>query len=572
MKKRKPISITVKLMLLASVPSMLMAVILAVYANLSLADGMKDEALKGLKATAYSLQEMYAGVNDGEYFQDAKGDVYKGDEKISGSNQIEEQIKENTNIDVSIFYGDTRVATSIKDKESGKNIIGTKASDNVVEKVLEKGENYSDLNIVINNEIYYAYYIPIKNPDGNIIGMIFAGIEAAKTHDFIVKKIWQIITVAIFIWLGGIGLSIFLSKALVTSIRQTQGAISELSAGDLKVTINDKVKNRRDEIGEMARAVEEFRGELIQIIGNIKKSAEVLSDSGKSLSVMATQTSSTTEEMSKVIEDISKGAVAQAEEIETASQHIGDMGDVIGEIVTSVDELGSTSVEMKNASDDSGIIIKQLSESNDRTTAAIDKISKQIYATNDSVQMIREAVALITSIASQTSLLSLNASIEAARAGEHGKGFAVVASEIQKLSEQSNASAKKIEEIIDDLLNKSETTVSVMQEVETIIAEQQTKLDETTEKFAYVTKGVDVSREETSTIQNHTEACDKSREKVIDVIQNLSAISQENAASTEETTASMQELNETVLLLADAAQNLKKLSENLEENMKFFQM
>ena len=245
---------------------------------------------------------------------------------------------------------------------------------------------------------------------------------------------------------------------------------------------------------------------------------------------------------------------------------------MIEEIVTSVDGLGDTSTKMKNASDESTKIIRQLSDSNDRTTEAIAKISRQIHTTNDSVQMIREAVELITSIASQTSLLSLNASIEAARAGEHGKGFAVVASEIQKLAEQSNESAEKIKQIIEELLRDSEATVEIMGEVEVIIEEQQKKLEETKEQFVHVTRGVDNSREEMEMIQSRTEVCDTSREKVIDVIANLSAISQENAASTQETTASMSELNETIRILAEAAGNLRKLSDDLDEEMKFFKL
>lgn len=378
------------------------------------------------------------------------------------------------------------------------------------------------------------------------------------------------ITIIVFV-ISLIGSTIS-TKAFANGIKITQEAVKELSSGNLLTEVDSRAKGRRDELGDMARSVEELRLKLVEIIGDIKKSSSVLMDSGNNLSEMAAHTSATTDEMSKVIEDISKGAVSQAEEIEEASQHIGNMGEVIEEIVTSVDGLGDTSTKMKNASDESTKIIRQLSDSNDRTTEAIAKISRQIHTTNDSVQMIREAVELITSIASQTSLLSLNASIEAARAGEHGKGFAVVASEIQKLAEQSNESAEKIKQIIEELLRDSEATVEIMGEVEVIIEEQQKKLEETKEQFVHVTRGVDNSREETEMIQSRTEVCDTSREKVIDVIANLSAISQENAASTQETTASMSELNETIRILAEAAGNLRKLSDDLDEEMKFFKL
>lgn len=227
---------------------------------------------------------------------------------------------------------------------------------------------------------------------------------------------------------------------------------------------------------------------------------------------------------------------------------------------------------MKDASDESAEIIRELSESNDRTTEAIARIGKQVYATNDSVQSIKEAIAIIRSIAEETNLLSLNASIEAARAGEHGRGFAVVASEIQQLAEQSNESSSRIEEIIDALLKESETTVHVMEDVKVIVEQQQRKLDDTKAKFEDVEHGINVCREETEGIQGQTILCDESRGKVVDVIQGLSSISEENAASTQETNASMEELNSIISVMADAAGELMVLSEQLDEQLKFFRL
>ncbi|MGN0291133.1 MAG: methyl-accepting chemotaxis protein [Lachnospiraceae bacterium] len=572
MKKKKKFSIILRLLAMALGPCVLMGIIMTLYSSNSMREGMQEEAMKGLKSTAYSIQESYANVDSGDFKQDSKGDIYKGNYKVNGNYEIADRVKENTNVDITLFYGDTRVVTSLKDKDSGDRLIGTQASKEVIEKVLKQGKEYHDVDVEINGLPYYGYYVPLKNADGSIVGMVFAGTESESAEAFITEKtnsIWLIALVVLV--LGNISAGIT-SYTMSTSVKKTKNVVSELAQGNLSASIEGRTLRRNDEIGEMARAVEELKEKLYEIISDIKKSTEVLHSSGDSLSEMAVHTSSTTEEMNKVIEDISRGAVSQAEEIEEASQHIGEMGDVIEEIVSSVDGLGDTSMKMKDASDESTVIIQQLSESNDKTTKAIDKISSQIYATNNSVQMIHEAVELITNIAGQTNLLALNASIEAARAGEHGKGFAVVASEIQQLAEQSNDSAEKIKEIIRELLSESEQTVNVMKEVEVIIAEQQEKLEETKEKFLYVTKGVDASREETSMIQNHTEVCDSSRVKVIDVIQNLSAISEENAASTQQTTASMGELNETIRLLADAAKNLKSLSQDLERDMDFFRL
>ena len=246
------------------------------------------------------------------------------------------------------------------------------------------------------------------------------------------------------------------------------------------------------------------------------------------------------------------------------------MGRVIENIVNSVAALDRMSEAMKKTGDKASAIMNELSISNDHTMDAIERISTQITATNDSALKISEAIQIITGIAEETNLLSLNASIEAARAGEQGKGFAVVANQIQKLAEQSNESALKIAETVTALMEDSENTVVVMGEVKEIVDEHKDKLELTKKQFNFVHKGIEDSRSETELIKEQTEICDNGRKKVVDVISNLSAISEENAASTQETTASMQELNATINLLAESSSNLLDLSEDLKKHVNFF--
>lgn len=570
MERKRKMSIMVRLLLMVIPPCLLMGVLMTLYSGWNMQKGMQKTTLDGLRSTDYAVLEMFENVADGDYKQDAKGNVYRGEYKISDNNELADYIKNKTDVDVTFFYGDTRVLTSLKDKKTGDRLIGTTASKEVTDKVLKNGKEYSDTGIVINERPYYGYYVPVKNSDDSIVGMVFVGRESKDINAFIKSKSSAVFLMALIIMAMASIAAWITSRSVAVSVRGTEKVIGALADGNLTLDVEEKLLGRNDEIGDMARSVEKLRQELFEIISDIKKSSGILNASGESLSQMAENSSATTNEMSKVIEDLSKGAVSQAEEIEEASVHIGEMGQVIGEIVSNVDGLDHTSVKMKNASDESSVIIRQLSESNDRTTQAINRISRQIEATNDSVQMIHAAVELITSIASQTSLLALNASIEAARAGEHGKGFAVVASEIQKLAEQSNESAEKIKDIIRDLLSESEQTVNVMHEVEDIVAQQQEKLEETKTKFVSVADGVNASRSETEAIQSHTQVCDQSRARIIDAVQNLSAISQENAASTEQTTASMAGLNEAIRQLSVAAKELQGLSEDLEKDMSFF--
>ena len=278
------------------------------------------------------------------------------------------------------------------------------------------------------------------------------------------------------------------------------------------------------------------------------------------------------DEISLAVEDVSKGAVSQAEDVETATMQVSDMGQAIENIASDIADLTNTSERMQTAGVEVTGIIQELNDSNDKTVQAIQTVSQNVIATDESVMRISEAVDMITNIAGQTSLLSLNASIEAARAGETGRGFAVVASEIQKLSEESNKSAQCISKIIKSLSEDSHNSMEMMEEVRIRLQEQQEKLDATKERFENVNAGIVSFREETMEINDQAKACDASREKVVDIIQDLSAISEENAASSQETTASMQELNATISLLAESAGGLKDLAVSLSESIEFFKL
>ena len=271
-----------------------------------------------------------------------------------------------------------------------------------------------------------------------------------------------------------------------------------------------------------------------------------------------------------IIAGISQGATSQANDVEQSTIQISDLGDLMETMVNNVGELDQNSLEMKQASDDAATILNELSISNEKMTDGIHRISKQINTTNDSVQKIADAVSLISSIADQTNLLSLNASIEAARAGEAGKGFAVVASEIQQLADQSNQSANTIYEVITNLTSDFKTTLSVMDEVESATTEQNNKLSETQHHFDIVKNGISESREKTASIKDSIENCDSLRQNISQIMVNLSAISEENAASATETSDAMQNLNQTIAQQLEESNKLQQISEKLETDMQFF--
>lgn len=568
MKKIK-ISLRARLLIMSIVPVLLVGGFIIIFSSEKIEEGIQKEIMLGLKGIANSVASSYEGFNEGEYSVE-DGSLMKGSFNVTENQEILDNMVEGTDYEVTVFYGKTRMATTLISHETGERIIGTDANDKVTETVLNKGQEYNDYKTKINGENYYVHYLPIKNSSGETVGMMFAGMPSSKVEAYIDKSISTVAILASVAELIILVITVLAVLTIVHSIKSAELVINELAEGNLDIQMNPRYLERNDEIGNMLRALAGFADKLNKIVSGMHKSSEVLIESGKKLEEMAQVTSRTTEEINSAVGDISKGAVTQAEEIENATMHVVNIGEIIEHIVKSVSQLGNTAEQMKTAGDESAEIIRELSDSNDRTTEAIERIGSQVYATNESVQSIKEAISMIRSIAEETNLLSLNASIEAARAGEHGRGFAVVASEIQQLAEQSNDSSTRIEEIIDSLLTESELTVQVMEEVKVIVEQQQRKLDDTKAKFEDVEAGISVCREETDGIQNQTTLCDESRERVVDVIQGLSAISEENAASTQETNASMEELNSTVSVMAGAAGELMVLSEQLDESLRFF--
>ena len=569
-KKNSSSRLRIKIMLVALFPMILMAVIVGITATRNMREGMKQEMMYALETEAHSLEQLYNAVNDDAY--SVSGDkLMKGSFNVTDETDFLDSLVEGTEMQVTLFYGDTRMATTLKD-QSGKRLTGTKADKSVARAVTQDGRTVEDYNITIDGEKYYACYAPLKGSGDKVIGMTFAGKPVKQVEALISQRTREIIIVETVMVLIALVVIFILTRSIQAGLQAAEKAVHRLSNGDLTAVVESKAMRRNDELGDMAKGVAVLMNQLLEVVNNIRASSEQLLKSGTDLSNMASQTSSTADDISKAIEEISQGAVAQADEIEKASHDVDTMGQLIGHIADNVAELDQGTQEIKGSSDRSIDIIRELTDSNDRSMEAVKEISRQVNATNESALKIRAAVDLITSIAEETNLLSLNASIEAARAGEQGRGFAVVAGQIQKLAEQSNESAGSIADIIRDLLKDSENSVQVMEEVQKIMNEQQEKLHATRKQIVEVGDGISGAAQAAGMIRQQTENCNSARANVADVISNLSAISEQNAASTEETTASMEEMNAAINLLAESAQQLQEMSKSLEENISFFRV
>ena len=391
---------------------------------------------------------------------------------------------------------------------------------------------------------------------------VLKGINDVKRVSFIAAAVILIVACGVAVLI-----SVMISKPIV----EVSGSMEKLSRLDF--TEDEGVKKLaklKDETGVMAKGVETLESTLSSVIITLKEQAENVRLAAETLEEGTSETATTIEQVELAVSDISDGASSQADETQKATENVVLMGNLVEENGQELQNLVNVARDMRTSSGDAQNTLHTLVEVNKSAIESIEVIAEQTRTTNSSAQKIREATSLITAIAEETNLLSLNASIEAARAGEQGRGFAVVAGQIQKLAEQSNESAKKIDDIVAELIKDSEMAVATMDQVEEVMNKQNENMAMTDSKFTEVADGISASIDSIRIIRDKSDNLDKARVEVVDIVQNLTAIAEENAASTEETSASVTQVASIVENISGKAQELKNIADELDESMSRF--
>lgn len=558
-----------KILAMAVVPLFFLGLFTILLGKVRINEVVTGSIENGLKGAAVSVRDTLGCVDEGSY-QLVEDKLYKGEFNVSDATQIADNIKAASDMDVTVFYGDTRYMTSVLDA-NGNRVVGTQAGEAVINTVLKGGKEYFSTDVNVEGHPYFGYYIPLYDA-GNVVGMIFTGMPQADAKAQILSitsllgAVSGIITVICIICI------VFAVNSMVNGLKIGADALEQVSKGKLNVDLSEKALKRKDEIGNINRAVQSLKQELLNIISNIMQQSGELHESSDRLNEGAAESSEHIMQVERAVEEIAQGAGGQAEETQKATENIIVMGNMIEETTNEINTMNENAQQIKQLGQTAIHSLKELQEINQKTKDSIDIIYEQTNTTNTSAQKIKEATELITDIAEETNLLSLNASIEAARAGEQGRGFAVVAAQIQKLAEQSNESARQIEEIITSLLNDSAKAVETMEEVKEIIGTQNENMKKTDDQVNQVLQQVEQSIEAIGRVAEKTDKINDARISVTDTVQNLTAVAQENAASTQESAASVNQVSEIIQTIAGDANSLKNIAEKLNESMQIFEI
>jgi len=375
----------------------------------------------------------------------SNGKLYKGKTLINDNTEVVDYIKEQNNTLVTIFLNDTRIATNVLDA-TGNRAIGTKASEEVINKVLKGGETFTGNTKVLNNNTM-TQYSPIKDSKGNIIGMWFVGVDSSV----IAQSTFKIIsfTAIILLLMTIIGILVFskLGSIIVKSIHNFNDHLSILSSGDFTASVDEKALTAKDETGSMFKDLTSMQNNIRSILKNVESQADLTFTTSNELTNIISELNKIVEEVNVATEQIAAGLEETAASTEEINSTVHEMENSVEGISNDTNQALLRSTEIKGKAD----ILKanSIESKNEALKIYEDSSSKLKTAIEESTKVnnITGLLDAIAAISKQTNLLSLNASIEANKAGESGRGFAVVANQIKKLAEESNNTTEKIREI-----------------------------------------------------------------------------------------------------------------------------
>ena len=571
MKIFRNLKLQYKMLILAIIPVLIMGIVAILISNTVVKNKLLDDAKQKLKATSNAVLAAY-DQNAGDYFVNATGDVWKGAYNVSLSTPFIDDIAAKTGIEVTFFYNDKRLVTSLKDAD-GKRILGSKAGDFLVENVLQDGNEVFTNRVLVDGTFYFGYYVPVhQNNSDEIIGMVFAGMAVKEIYASL-NLITMIFTVAILVILviAVIG-CLLVSRGIAKSIRNSMDVVKQISEGNLNVEIEQSMLDRKDEARALSCNTQTLIDSLSAMIGKISNNTMTLNASSEEMNAAAGQAGNAVGNINDDLHNMLTGAVEQTGNAQNIKNSIHNMNIHLEKTLGEVDHLSDETKAMLDARNDVDKSLNQLDASNQDVMTEVENIQKQTQQNNESVEKIIAAVSYISDIADQTNLLSLNASIEAARAGETGKGFAVVAEEIGKLANQSNEASTEISELVNLLSYNSSQTMDIMDSVQDAMNDQTKKLVETANIFkqlqehvSHVADGVDVIRDATVQLGKETDEIGKD-------IKNLSDIAQRNEDTVKGTISFSDEVLGTVNSVTEMSTEVSSSANDMAGVVSHFRM
>lgn len=559
MKKRKGLVLKIVLFVLAALVLTFVAI------NVMISKIIEDEVLEQWKTKDYKLVQVYAELLQSEKCDSAE-EYQAFIDRINGENTL----------NYAVFMQDIDGAvTAVAHSDPAR--VGITLEDEGSIAAARDGVPYVD---------YYTYSVtggltldvltPVYDEENQLVGALNLGIPVDE------KSMNQILSSSLIKVTGTSAVCAILLLLVLTSaiyllilkpLRFLGDNISRMANYDLSADatgVIEKYCERSDEVGMISNNFEAMRTSIIKLVGEIKAVVQSLSGQADSLSSVSEQVAETSGQLSQTVNEVAEGATDQAQETASGQQQISDLSTLIGVVQENMNILNEATNEVSGLKDQGLEALQVVVGNTEKSNSASARVHEVIMETSRQTNKIQEASMQISEIAEQTNLLALNASIEAARAGDAGRGFAVVATEIGHLAGETNELTTRIEEIIRDLIQKMEVAVSVIDTMQESAKEQADSVTDTEKKFNLIAENIQHMETRCQKLDESTKEMEESKNLIIGMVNNLSAISQENAACMEEAAASVEQQTQSIHSVSESSHNVASLAEKLIEEVRQF--
>ena len=535
------------------------------YSVRSMEDKIVTAAQEKLKSDL-NVTKIFINAKMPGYWSVTDGKLYKGNSLIHDS-QIVDEIKQMISGNVTVFLGDTRVATSVLNAE-GKRAVGTKAAPEVVRTVMQNNATFIGKAQVVGS-INLTAYEPITDISGNKIGMLFVGVPYAP-YESIVADFTKALSIFVIVQvLIASGLIYIIARKISRPIEELAEAAAKVATGNLAVSIQIASV---DEIGTLADSMQKMVGNLRELLQQVKRTTEQLTSSSEEMTASASQSAEATGSIAGSIQQVAEGSVKQVDAVNKAAAVVQEITATLkavavaaGEMTSLAEQTTKATVEGQSSVDSA---VNQMTEVGKGANEA-QKAAEDLKAES---HKIGEIVGLISSIAGQTNLLALNAAIEAARAGEQGRGFAVVAEEVRKLAEQSEAAARQITDLIQLNSVNIDRVVATIHTAINDVQQGSARVDVAGKNFREINTLVGMVSQKVVAVSSELRQASMNSQHIVNAIQVVETLSRDAMAEAETVSAATQEQSASMQEIAASSHALATLAEELQTEVARFQV
>lgn len=545
--KKRTINFMAILLLFGMIPLVASIFSVGLTSYLALKSSLEMETLYKLEAAATSMSEHYKGY---DWSTEDIDHTYV--DSLTGQN-----------IELTLFKENVRYATSLKD-DAGERIEGTTADPKIYEQVHVNKQVYTSEDVVINGHHYYVCYVPLADDSG----MAFAGTSMEHVDeelDNLAKNVGIVIVVLIVFFTA---LIIVIARIIQKPLREVEKSANTLADGYVHKEI--VIHSAATETVNIINSLRRIQTNLSSTVSTIQKDAEELSIDVSNVDTETDNVAASAQEIAATIHQVATSSQNLAENVQDINASITKVDEEISTMNNIAKDLHENSKLIADANVNAVNALTAMSEGNKHSIEATADIIKHVEDTNATINGINDVLKMIEEVAGQTKLLSLNASIEAARAGDAGKGFAVVATEIQKLSEQSNDGVSQIQQLANEMKVQAQASLESSRIIEGAMNEEVLAIQQVEKTFEVLQSSIDKSLQGVNDLRESTEHVSVLKDAIVGDVQELGALSEENAASSEEISASIETVASAMTTVASMCQDINKVTVDLKGAVDIF--